>query len=205
MYDHFWELVVPFLQKLKIVISTPYIWDEKARSFVLIRNAKYVKMFKIVSCLIYVHMVIIAWNVFQVFKKESNILLQITSLGIAGTTMFATVSRWMHRKNAAAVVQLLNCMVAFQRSRTERGNNNKRFYTKTIYVPNSEIILVSNEVFESNLINSRAKELERHYVKFLNESSYTCCPYVCSYILYNRFAQSTYTTILRLFLLPDCK
>jgi hypothetical protein len=148
MYDHFWELVVPLLQKLKIVISTPYIWDEKARSFVVIKNAKYVKMFKVVSCLIYVHMVIIAWNVYQVFKKESSLLLQITTLGIAGTTMFATVCRWMHRKNAAGIVQLLNRMVAFQRSSTQRGNNKERFYTKTICVADSEIYLVFNKICE---------------------------------------------------------
>jgi hypothetical protein len=71
-----------------------------------------------------------AWNVFQVFKKENNLLLQITSLGIAGITMFATVTRWMHQKNAATIVQFLNRMVAFQISNTERGNNKELSYKK---------------------------------------------------------------------------
>jgi hypothetical protein len=135
MYDHLWGLVVPLLRKSKTVVSTPYIWDAKGRRFVLIKNAKYVKRFRIISCIIYAHMIIMAWNVFQVLKKESSLLLQITSFGIAGLAMFATVTRWMHQNNAADIVQFLNRMVAFQISRTERGNDNKLSYTITIYVP----------------------------------------------------------------------
>jgi hypothetical protein len=104
MYDHLWGLVVPFLRKSKTVVSTPYIWDAKGRRFVLIQNAKYVKRFRIISCIIYAHVIIMAWNVFQVLKKESSLLLQITSFGIAGLAMFATVTRWMHQNNAADIV-----------------------------------------------------------------------------------------------------
>jgi hypothetical protein len=87
-----------------------------------------------------------AWNVFQVLKKESSLLLQITSFGIAGLAMFATVTRWMHQNNAADIVQFLNRMVAFQISSTERGNDNELSYTNAIYIPNSEIKHVSNKL-----------------------------------------------------------
>jgi hypothetical protein len=70
MYDHFWHLVLPLLRRLERVICTPYAWNEKGKRFVLIRNKKYAKRFKIVSYVIYANMVIIAWNLFQVFKKE---------------------------------------------------------------------------------------------------------------------------------------
>jgi hypothetical protein len=105
-----------------MIISTPYVWDVKGRKFVLIKNEKYVKRFKIISYITYVHMVIMTLNLFQVFKKESNLLLQITSLGTAAMTLFATVNRWMHQNGAASIVEFLNCMVAFQISSTERGN-----------------------------------------------------------------------------------
>jgi hypothetical protein len=146
MYDHFWGLVVPLLRKSKTVVSTPYVWDAKGRRFVLIKNAKYVRRFKIISYIIYAHMIIMAWNVFQVLKKESSLLLQITSLGIAGLAMFVTVTRWMHQTNAAAIVQFLNRMVAFQISSTERGNDNELSYIKTIDVPNAEIIPAFNKL-----------------------------------------------------------
>jgi hypothetical protein len=64
-------------------------------------------------------MVIMTLNLFQVFKKEENLIFQVTSLGMAAVTMFATVSRRMHQNGAAAIVQLLNCMVAFQISSTK--------------------------------------------------------------------------------------
>jgi hypothetical protein len=149
MYDHFWGLVIPLLRKSKIVVSTPYVWDAKGRRFVLIKNAKYVRRFNIISCIIYAHMIIMAWNVFQVLKKENSLLLQTTSLGIAGLAMFATVTRWMHQTNAAAIVQFLNRMVAFQISSTERGNDNELSYTNTVYVPNLEIKHVLNKLSES--------------------------------------------------------
>jgi hypothetical protein len=69
-------------------------------------------------------MVIIAWNLYQVFKKESNLLLQITSLGTAAITMFATVNRWIQQKSAATIVEFLNAMVDFQASSKKRGNIN---------------------------------------------------------------------------------
>jgi hypothetical protein len=55
MYDHFWQLVVPFLKKLKIIISTPYVWDAKKRKFVLILNEAYLKKFQILSYISYAH------------------------------------------------------------------------------------------------------------------------------------------------------
>jgi hypothetical protein len=133
MYDHFWQLVVPFLKKLKIIISTPYVWDAQKRKFVLILNEAYLKKFKILSYISYAHMVIMTWNLFQVFKQEGNHIFQMTSLGIAAINMFATVNRRMHQNGAAAIVQLLNCMVAFQISSTERGNNYKLLYLKVIH------------------------------------------------------------------------
>jgi hypothetical protein len=124
MYDHLLDLFVPLLRKLKVIISTPYIWDVKGRKFELIKNKKYVKRFRIVSYIIYAHMVIMAWNLFQVFKKERNLLLEIFSLGTSAMTFFATVNRRMHQNEAAYIVQLLNCMVAFETSSTEWGNIN---------------------------------------------------------------------------------
>jgi hypothetical protein len=96
----------------------------KGRKFELIKNKKYVKRFRIVSYIIYAHMVIMAWNLFQVFKKERNLLLEIFSLGTSAMTFFATVKRRMHQNEAAYIVQLLNCMVAFETSSTEWGNIN---------------------------------------------------------------------------------
>jgi hypothetical protein len=121
MYEHFWLLVVPFLKKLKMIISTPYVWDAKKRRFVLILNESYLTKIKILSYISYAHMAIMTWNLFQVFKKEGNLIFQMTSLGIAAITMFATVNRRMHQNGAATIVQLLNCIVAFQISSTERG------------------------------------------------------------------------------------
>jgi hypothetical protein len=133
MYDHFWQLVVPYLRKLKVLITTPYVWDAKKRRFVLIENTAYLKKFQVLSYLLYAHMVIMSWNLFQVFKKEGNLIFQMTSLGTAAITMFATVNRRMHQNGAAAIVQLLNCMVAFQLSSTERGNNYKLLSPKILY------------------------------------------------------------------------
>jgi hypothetical protein len=90
----------------------------------VIRNRKYARRFKIVSYVIYGHMVVMAWNLFQVFRKESNLLLQITSLGTAAITMFATVNRWIHQKSAATIVEFLNAMVDFQASIKKKGNIN---------------------------------------------------------------------------------
>jgi hypothetical protein len=133
MYDHLWQLVIPFLRKLKIIITTPYVWDAKKRRFVLIENGAYLKRFKILSYILYAHMVIMTWNLFQVFKKEGNIIFQMTSLGTAAVTMFSTVNRRMHQNGAGAIVQLLNCMVAFEISSTERGNSYKLLSAKILY------------------------------------------------------------------------
>jgi hypothetical protein len=128
MYEYFWQLLLPFLKKLKIIITTPYVWDAKNIRFVLIKNEAYLKKFKILSYILYAHMVIMTWNLFQVFKKEGNLIFQMTSLFTVAITMIPTVNRWMHQNGAADIVQLLNCMVAFQISSTERGNNYKLLY-----------------------------------------------------------------------------
>jgi hypothetical protein len=128
MYEYFWQLLLPFLKKLKIIITTPYVWDAKNIRFVLIKKEAYLKKFKILSYILYAHMVIMTWNLFQVFKKEGNLIFQMTSLFTVAITMIPTVNRWMHQNGAADIVQLLNCMVAFQISSTERGNNYKLLY-----------------------------------------------------------------------------
>jgi hypothetical protein len=124
---------LPFLKKLEIIITTPYVWDAKKRRFVLIKNEAYLKKFKILSYISYSHMVIMTWNLFQVFKKEGNLIFQMTSLGTVAMTMFPTVNRWVHQKGAAAIVQFLNCMVAFPISSRESGNNYKLPYSKIMY------------------------------------------------------------------------
>jgi hypothetical protein len=72
------------------------------------------------------------WNLFQVFKKEENLIFQMTSLSIAAIIMFATLNRRMLQNGAATIVQILNCMVPFQISSTERSNNYKLLYLKII-------------------------------------------------------------------------
>jgi hypothetical protein len=98
----------------------------------LIKDETYLKKFRILSYIIYGNMFIITWNLFQVFKKESQPLLHVTSLGTVAITFFTTVNRWMHHKGAVAIVQLLNCMVAFQADNTAIGNNIYILYTKAI-------------------------------------------------------------------------
>jgi hypothetical protein len=133
MYGHFWDLVIPLLRKLEILITTPYMWDQKKGRFFLIKKPVYMKRFKILSYILYIHMLTMVWNLFQVFKKESSLLFQMTSLGTAAITMFATVNRWMHQTGAAAIVQLLNNMVAFEINSTERGNRYKMLYANMNY------------------------------------------------------------------------
>jgi hypothetical protein len=123
MYDHFWPQVISFLKNCTVSISTPYDWDVKGTKFVVIKDKKYVKRHKLLTYIIYGNMVVMAWNLFQVSKKETNnTFLQVISVGISAATMFMTVNRWMHHKGAHAIVEFLNCMVKFQRSSTERGN-----------------------------------------------------------------------------------
>jgi hypothetical protein len=79
-------------------------------------------------------MFVMAWNLYQVSKKESNEFLQVISVGITAATMFMTVNRWIHHKGPRVIVEFLNCMVKFQRSSTERGNKLKnRFKLRIIY------------------------------------------------------------------------
>jgi hypothetical protein len=115
-----------------MIICTPYMWDAKKRLFVLIKDEAYLKKFKILSYIMYGNMLISTWNLFQVFKKESQQLLHVTSLGTVAITFFATVNRWMHQNGAVGIVQLLNCMVAFQAYNTERGNQFDILFTKAI-------------------------------------------------------------------------
>jgi hypothetical protein len=122
MYDHLWHILTSFLQKMRITLTTPYEWDAERHKFVLITSPKYVKWNHTVTYVIYGNMVVVAWNVIQVFQKEKGSLFQIISLETGAMTVFATVNRWMHHNGAAAIVRFLNCMVAFQRSSTERGN-----------------------------------------------------------------------------------
>jgi hypothetical protein len=166
MYDDFWQTVLPILRRLETIVCTPYNWDVKGKRFVMIRNQRYVKRFRTLSYILYAHMVIMAWNLFQVFTKESNLLLQITSLGTAALTLFATLNRWMHQKGAFNIVQFLNGMVAFQLSSSERGNINSNLqhkYATRVLASQFESILF--------LTNSRARKSERNCIKLLNASN----------------------------------
>jgi hypothetical protein len=148
------------------MVCTPYNWDVKGKRFVMIRNQRYVKRFRNLSYILYAHMVIMAWNLFQVFTKESNLLLQITSLGTAALTLFATVNRSMHQKGAFNIVQFLNGMVAFQLSSTERGNINsilQHKYASHVFASQFESYL--------SLTNFRANKSERYCIKLLNASN----------------------------------
>jgi hypothetical protein len=122
MYDHLWHILTSFLQKMKITLTTPYKWDAERHKFVLITSRKYVKWNHVLTYVIYGNMVVVASNVIQVSQKEKGALFQIISLGTGAMTDFATVNRWMHHNGAAAIVRFLDCMVAFQRSSTVRGN-----------------------------------------------------------------------------------
>jgi hypothetical protein len=119
----------------------------------MIRNQRHVKRFRTLSYILYAHMVIMAWNLFQVFTKESNLLLQITSLGTAALTLFATVNRWRHQKGASTIVRFLNGMVAFQLSSTERGNINSNLqYKYALHVLASQLSHINLNQFQSQEI-----------------------------------------------------
>jgi intein/homing endonuclease len=100
MYEHFWPEIKHFLRKFRISFSIPYTWDEKGNKFFVIKNHKYVRKYEILTYVIYGNMFVMAWNLYQVSKKESNEFLQVISVGITAATMFMTVNRWIHHKGA---------------------------------------------------------------------------------------------------------
>jgi hypothetical protein len=122
MYEHFWDQLLRFLKIARLTYTIPYDWNKSERKFVVIRNPQYAKIFKILSCLIFIHMGILVWNLIQTLQKERNVILQIISLAVAATTIFATICRWMHSKGAEEIAHFLNCMVvSATRSIIQRG------------------------------------------------------------------------------------
>jgi hypothetical protein len=123
MYDHFWQQLIRFLKKLKITLTITYVWDIKTKKFVTVGNKMYAKKNTVVMYVVYANMIVIAWNVVQVSRKDRIAIFQIISFGTGAVAALVTVSRWLHHNGAAEIVQFLNCMVRFQRNSTERGNN----------------------------------------------------------------------------------
>jgi hypothetical protein len=119
MYDHLWDQVLPFLERIRRCYSTPYTWDKKSQAFVLIKSPKYVKVFSRLSTMVFIHMTVLTWNLLQTLQKESNLLLKMIGIGVTAVTFFMTVNRWMYNTIAQDIVHFLNCAVALQRRTRE--------------------------------------------------------------------------------------
>jgi hypothetical protein len=123
MYANFWNLLLPELQRLERIWSTPYTWNSKEQKFSLIRRSSYVKRFKALSILFALHLPLIGWNLLQTLRYETDILLMIFGLGCTGITLAITVVRWMYQNQdiSSDIVKLLNATVHFQKLSTRPG------------------------------------------------------------------------------------
>jgi hypothetical protein len=121
MYENFWTEFLRCLKITKKTYTTPYDWDHRKKQFAIIRTKKYVKVFKPLSYLIFIHMGIMFWNLIQVLRNEEDVVPQIISLSATACAAFTAVSRWMHYKRAENIVHFLNCMVESATSVTKRS------------------------------------------------------------------------------------
>jgi hypothetical protein len=123
MYEHFWDQLLPYLRVTERLYGTPYAWDGKTRKFVLIRDPRYVKAFRIVSLLILTHSALMGCNVLQALRNETSIVLKIIATGFGAVTFAFTVVRWIHQNKASDVVRFLNHTIAFQALNPQQGNH----------------------------------------------------------------------------------
>jgi hypothetical protein len=121
MYEHFWTDILCFLQITRQTYTTPYDCDRSKAKFMIIRTPKYVKTYKVLSYVNFIHMGFMLWNLIQILLNEKNVVPKMVSLVVAAFAAFIVICRWMHTKRAEDIVDFLNCMVKSARSVTERG------------------------------------------------------------------------------------
>jgi hypothetical protein len=111
MYVHFWPELFRCLKTARKPYTTPYDWDHPKTKFTIIKTPKYVKVFKLMSYLSFLHMIIMLWNLIRTLQKEKTFLPKMISLDVAACTGVILICRWMHYKRAEEIVHFLNCMV----------------------------------------------------------------------------------------------
>jgi hypothetical protein len=123
MYAHFWDRLLPELDRLERMWSIPYIWNCKEQRFHLIRRLPYMKRFRALSIFFTLHILFIYWNLLQTLRNETNILLMIYGLGYTGITSAITVVRWMYQSQhtSGEIVKCLNAAVHFQKLIAQPG------------------------------------------------------------------------------------
>jgi hypothetical protein len=123
MYAHFWDRLLPELERLKRIWGIPYIWNCEEQRFNLIRRLSYIKIFRALSIIFALHMPFICWNLLQTLQNEKNIFLMICALGGTGLTSAITMVRWMYQSQRISgdIVKLLNAAVDFQKLITQPG------------------------------------------------------------------------------------
>jgi hypothetical protein len=127
MYAHFWEHLLPKIERLERTWSIPYIWNCKEQRFHLIRRLSYKKMFRALSVIFALHMPFICWNLLQTLQNEKNIFLMICALGGTGLTSGITVVRWMYQSQRISgdIVKFVNAAVNFQKLNTQPGKTDR--------------------------------------------------------------------------------
>jgi hypothetical protein len=123
MYAHFWDRLLPELERLERIWSIPYIWNCEEQRFNLIRRLSYIKIFRALSIFFTLYMPFICWNLLQTLQNETNILLMIYGLGYTGITSAITLVRWMYQSQhiSGEIVKFLNAAVNFQKMIAQPG------------------------------------------------------------------------------------
>jgi hypothetical protein len=121
MHQEICNQALPFLTGLRKTFSIPYCWDAKNRQFVLIKDLKYMRTFRILSSLTILYMAIVTCSLLQAFRSETSLLIKMTGTIVFGFTAAITVLQYKNIEKAIQTVSLLNSVVNFLASSTQRG------------------------------------------------------------------------------------
>jgi hypothetical protein len=124
MYEHFMHFIIPYLERVERLCTTPYKWNCKERKFVQIVNRSYVKKFRLLTFLMVAHVVLMCWNIGHVLLMEQNSILVMWGLFGFSVTFTLTVMRKVYYACGGKIAELQNSCLRFHTLHGQAGEFN---------------------------------------------------------------------------------
>jgi hypothetical protein len=115
------HFIIPYLERVERLCTTPYKWNCKERKFVPIGNQSYVKKFRLLTYLAVAHLGLMCWNIVHVLLIEQNSILVMWGLFTFAVTFVLTVIRTVHYAYGGKIAELHNSCLRFHTLHGQAG------------------------------------------------------------------------------------